>query len=131
MGGSQNTKYNLEDVPTVGKNDYVLYRLKMIDIDSKFTYSPVVRINISQSKAGLSIMANPVTNGALSFTITGLANEQKANILVADYNGRIVLQSTASTLQNIRLDISRLSAGMYKLMVNLNGTVLQESFSKQ
>lgn len=129
-GGSQTTKYNFEDVPTTGKNDFVLYRLKMLDADGKFTYSPVIRINISQSKAGLSIMTNPVTNGSLSFTITGLANNQKAAIMVADYNGRIVLQTTASTLQNIRLDIGKLSSGMYKLMVNLNGTMLQESFTK-
>jgi len=75
-------------------------------------------------------MANPVTNGSLAFTITGLATEQKSVIMIADYNGRIVLRSTASTLQNNRVDISKLSAGMYKLMVNLNGTILQESFSK-
>lgn len=129
-GGNKATNYRVEDVPVSGKNSYVLYRLKMLDADGKFSYSPVIRISISQSKTGLSIMPNPVTNGSLSFTITGLATDQKAAIMVADYNGRIVLQTTASTLQNTRLDISKLSSGMYKLMVSLNGTMLQESFTK-
>ncbi len=129
-GGNNTNKYNLEDVPAISKNEYVLYRLKMVDADGRFTYSPVIRINFMQSKAGLSIMTNPVTNGSLAFTVTGLATDQKAAIMIADYNGRVVFRSTASTLQNNRLDIGKLSAGMYKLMINLNGTVLQESFSK-
>ena len=130
VGGSNTTKYSVTDIPAISKNDYVLYRLKMMDVDGKFSYSPIIRINFSQQKAGLSIMTNPVTNGQLQFTITGLATDQKAAIMIADYNGRIVLRSTASTLQNNRLDVSRLSAGMYKLMVNLEGATLQESFSK-
>jgi hypothetical protein len=130
VNGSATNKYSYADVPTTGKNEYVLYRLKMVDADGKYTYSPVVRINFNQLKASLTIATNPVVNGSLVFTISGLAGNQKAAVMVADYTGRIVLRSVVSTLQNNRVDVSRLGAGLYRLVIDVNGTTLQESFTK-
>ncbi len=130
-GGSVTRKYRFDDIPALGKKDYVLYRLKMIDADGKFVYSTIIRINYSLSKAGLTIMPNPIVNNKLRFTVTGMASEQKAEISVIDIGGRTMLKTTASTLLNNNIDISRLSSGMYKLVIRMNdGTVMQESFSK-
>jgi len=42
-----------------------------------------------------------------------------------------MLKTSASTLLNNNIDISKLSSGMYKLIIKMNdGKVLQESFSK-
>ncbi len=131
VGGSAARKYSFDDIPALGKKDYVLYRLKMIDADGKFVYSSIIRINYSQSKAGLTIMPNPVVNNKLRFTITGMASEQKAEISVIDLGGRTMLKTSASSLLNNNIDISKLSSGMYKLVIRMNdGTVLQENFSK-
>ncbi len=130
-GGSAARKYRFDDIPTIGRKDYLLYRLKMIDANGKFVYSSIIRINYSQSKTGLTIMPNPVINNKLRFTITGLSSEQKAEISVIDLGGRTMLKTTASTLLNNNIDVSRLSTGMYKLIIKMNdGTVIQESFSK-
>lgn len=130
-GGNTARKYRFDDIPALGKKDYVLYRLKMIDADGKFVYSTIIRINYSLSKAGLTIMPNPIVNNKLRFTLTGMASEQKAEISVIDLGGRTMLKTTASTLLNNNIDISRLSSGMYKLVIKMNnGTVIQESFSK-
>lgn len=128
---STTAKYSYDDVPLMVKSSLVLYRLKMIDNDGLFTYSPVIGINFSQLKAGLSLAYNPVTNGVLLYTVTGQATDTKVDVMVADYNGRIVIKSTASALQNNRLEVAKLPAGIYKLIVHVNGTQLQESFSKQ
>ncbi len=76
-------------------------------------------------------MPNPVINNKLRFTITGLSSEQKAEISVIDLGGRTMLKTSASTLLNNNIDVSTLSAGMYKLIIKINnGTILQETFSK-
>ncbi len=130
-GGSTARKYRFDDIPALGKKDYLLYRLKTVDEDGQFVYSPIIRINYSRSKAGLTIMPNPVINNKLRFTITGMASEQKAEISIIDLGGRTILKTVASTLLNNNIDISTLSKGMYKLLVKMNNdTVLQETFSK-
>jgi hypothetical protein len=131
-GGSSSAKYRFEDMPTVGSREYVLYRLKMVDLQGTVAYSSIIRINYSQTKAALSIMANPVVNGTLGFTITGLPNNnQKAEISIIDFSGRIMHRRAVSTLLNNFVDVSKLSKGMYKLVVKTNSTVLQETFSRQ
>jgi hypothetical protein len=130
-GGNAARKYRLDDLPTLGRKDYVLYRLKMIDADGKFVYSPIIRINFGLSKAGLTIMPNPVINNKLRFTITGITSEQKAEISVIDLGGRTMLKTSVSSLLNNNIDISTLSSGVYKLIIRMNnGDVLQENFSK-
>ena len=130
-GGNAARKYRFDDIPVLGKKDYLLYRLKTVDADGKFVYSSIIRINYAQSKAGLTIMPNPVINNKIRFTITGMASEQKAEISVIDLGGRTMLKTAASTLLNNSIDISALSSGVYKLIIRMNnGTVLQENFSK-
>jgi hypothetical protein len=130
-GGNTARKYRFSDVPALGKKEYVLYRLKVIDEDGQFVYSSIIRINYSQSKTGLTIMPNPVINNRLRFTITGMSGEQKAEISVIDFGGRTMLKTSGSTLLNNNIDISSLSSGMYKLIVKIdNETVLQHNFSK-
>jgi hypothetical protein len=130
-GGNTARKYRFDDIPVLGKKDYLLYRLKTIDIDGKFVYSSTIRISYAQSKAGLTIMPNPIISNKLRFTITGMASEQKAEISVIDFGGRTMLKTAASTLLNNNIDISKLSAVTYRLVIKMNdGKVLQETFSK-
>lgn len=129
-GGSSVTKYQTEDNPLSVKTEYTLYRLKMVDADGRFSYSPVIRIGLGKQKAALNLNYNPITNGVLSFTISGIENSTGAEAVVMDYGGRIVVRTKTSPLQNTRIDVSTLSKGMYRLIVTLNGTTLQESFSK-
>ncbi len=125
-------KYSLTDVPTTGKNGVVLYRLKIINSDGSFSYSPVISILLSgSSNLIVSIVPNPVVNGVLVYTITGLSTEQKANVKIVDFNGRTVASATVSTLQNNRFNINNLQSGLYKLVVNVYGTQLNKTFSKQ
>lgn len=132
-GGNSSAKYRFDDIPTISKKEYALYRLKMIDFEGTVTYSSIIRINFNQIKAELTILSNPVVTGRLGFTITGLANNnnQKAEISIIDFNGRLMHKFAASTLLNNFVDVSKLSTGMYKLIVRTNDTVLQQTFSKQ
>jgi hypothetical protein len=125
------TKYSFDDLPVGNNKDYVLYRLKILDADGKTAYSPVIRINYNQTKLALTIAPNPVVTNRLRFTITGASATKKAEISVMDFNGRTILKTTGSALLNNVIDVSRLSAGMYKLVIRTGDTILQETFSKQ
>ena len=130
-GGSSAMKYRFDDLPLIGKKDFVLYRLKTVDLNGLVTYSSVIRINYSRSQAALTIMQNPVINGNLVLTVTGLVNEQKAEMSIIDFTGRLIKKNIMSTLSNNVIDINNLSKGMYKVVVKFNDIVLQQSFSKQ
>jgi hypothetical protein len=130
-GGSVASKYRFDDIPLVSKTDYLFYRLKMTEADGKVIYSNIIRINFSKSMATLTIMPNPVVNGSLRFAITGLSNNQKADVSIMDFNGRLIKRTTASTLINGSIDVTNLSAGMYKLVIKTGDTTLQETFTKQ
>lgn len=130
IGGSTATTYNFADAPNQYGSTYVLYRLKMIDKDGRTTYSSLVKVNFDKLKAELFILTNPIVNGELKYTITGLSSDKKAEVSVIDYNGRLMLRNTVSSLMNNTLRLSKLSAGMYKLIVRIDDTVLQKSFIK-
>jgi len=130
QGAGSGAKYSFNDVPNLFGSQYAIYRLKMIDKDGRVTYSSMVKINYETLKAELSIQANPVVNGELRYTITGLQAGKKAEVSIIDYNGRLLLKNTVSSLINNTLRIQNLSAGMYKLVVRIDDTVLQKSFIK-
>ena len=132
-GGSTSAKYRFDDIPTIGKKEFVLYRLKMVDQQGAVTYSSIIRINYLQSKTVLTLLSNPVVNGKLGFTITGISGTagQKTEISIFDFAGRVMHKSIGSTLQTNFVDITNLSKGMYKLVVKTNDAVFQQSFSRQ
>ena len=102
----------------------------MLDADGKVAYSSVIRIKYANAGAALSIANNPVINGRLSFTITGLPNIVNTAISIVDFSGKVVYNGSASSSQNNFVDVTRLSAGIYKLIIQINGATMQESFSK-
>lgn len=129
-GSSTGSSYSFNDVPNTNGNKYLIYRLKMVDKDGRFTYSPLVKINFDQVKAELFIQTNPIVNGELKYTITGLSAGKTAEVSVIDFNGRVILRNTTSTLINNTLRMPKLASGMYKLMVRVDGTFMQKSFIK-
>ena len=128
-GRSNGATYKITDVPA-SRNGVVLYRLKMINTDGTFSYSPVISVVFTGAKVILSIVPNPVVTGVLVYTITGLSSEQKATVKIVDFTGKVITTATVSTLQNNRLNVGTIPAGLYKLVVNVNGTQLQKTFSK-
>ncbi len=123
-------KYNFTDIQLVNNAAYGLYRLKMVDTDGQLSYSNTIRINNKISAAALSIATNPVSNGMLQYVITGIPTNKRASVSIMDYTGRVVMRTTASTLTTNRISIGNLAAGMYRLVVQADGDILQQGFTK-
>ena len=47
-----------------------------------------------------------------------------------DYSGRILIRTTAFTMDNNLIPVGKLSAGMYKLVVKIDDMIMQQSFIK-
>jgi hypothetical protein len=84
------------------------YRLKMIDKDGKYEYSPLVSVKVSGQIKALVAYPNPVRN---ELVIIAAA---KANLSLVDAGGKVVrlIQVNAG---NNKIDVADLSNGLYYL----------------
>jgi hypothetical protein len=104
--------YSYTDANAQNGTDY--YRLKMVDIDGKFTYSPVKTVIFDGTTTEHVYIAPNVTHG--QFYVKGLSN--KANIQVVDMAGK-VLAKYNNVDQYTMVDISSgaFASGVYVVEV--------------
>jgi pimeloyl-ACP methyl ester carboxylesterase len=108
-----------------GKN---YYRLKQIDLDGHFKYSPVVLLNINEEQLfSVSLYPNPARNKVivgLSQPVTGSLHLQ-----IADIQGRRVwARSLAGTSLALPVDLPSLAGGVYLITItNAKGELLLNS----
>lgn len=88
------------------------YRLKMIQLDSSFTYSPIVNIT-NEMADGISIYSNPVIKSAV-FAHPSQAVNTVANILSIDGKRLRTIAIIPFSVQTV-LDVNALPKGTYLL----------------
>lgn len=125
-GNSNSTlKYNAYDAKPVAGYNY--YRIKQVDIDGKFDYSPIAKANIKIEKTGVSVLTNPFVN---NITVDFLSNNsQYVNAKLTDISGKqIAVQKWQINKGSTRIlfeQVAGLQRGMYILTVtDNNGEVL-------
>jgi hypothetical protein len=107
---STNTTYYFKD-DNIISNKAVMYRLKMMDIDGSFMYSPILNTVLKCDEQNLTVYPNPVTNGKLNVNLNSTVNVE-ANLTTAtgQYIKNIVLKNGLNDI-----DVSDLSNGVYIL----------------
>lgn len=90
----------------------LFYRLKMVDNDGSFTYSPVIRIDRRKNTAGVSILSNPVKDILIVNTTDRTLNNTPANIF--NVQGAVV-KTFIIKEGSQSVDIKELPAGIYYL----------------
>ncbi len=115
------TDYNLPPA------SIVYYRLKMIDIDGKFSYSKVIPIRLNDNFFNAQVYPNP-TKGNLTIKLQKALTE-KSNMIIADLSGRVVLQRQVPGGQkNIDLHLNVFPAGQYFVKISNSNEVINQSF---
>jgi hypothetical protein len=115
--GTPRGSYNFTDeVPMNGTN---YYRLKMINTNGTFEYSPVRSITFGESRTtGLSVSPNPAKEAV---TVKLNAKEAKTMTLsLMDVAGKVVLTEQKKVevgFNQLNLNLSRYPAGLYFLKV--------------
>ncbi len=77
--GRMNNNYNA--VVTDLNNAIVFYRLKMVDNDGSFTYSPIIKIDRRKNTSGIAVLTNPVKDFLIISTSDKSLNNTQANII--------------------------------------------------
>lgn len=88
------------------------YRLKQIDLDGKFVYSNVVKVNM-QKKTQPVIYPNPAADFIL---VKNIKPNEVQQLLIISSDGKTVINLNVNI--TMQFDVSRLKAGMYLLKIN-------------
>jgi len=126
VGGRNLANYSFidNDLPT---GNTVYYRLKMIDIDGKFSYSKTIALKITGNFSNAQIYPNP-TKGNLAIKLPKALTEI-SRLTIADLSGRIILQQQLVIGQRtIDLDMNKFPAGRYFVKINNNNELINQSF---
>lgn len=111
----QKEQYEYIDSQPLNGNNF--YRLKMVDADTKFTYSNVVLLRLLKDKSVLQIYPNP-TASVLNIELSGKQDNSEILIDVYDASARLVARKTMKKDNNVlQLDVSKLAAGMYSIRI--------------
>lgn len=103
-------RYRLTDVQLMNGINY--YRLKMVDLDGKFTYSPIRLLNVTGGAPIITMFPNPVKKGILYVN----TSENCRRVDITDVQGRLMKTvSSQGTRQTIPLH--QLSKGTYIVTV--------------
>lgn len=126
---SSPSAYKTEDVPFLYKHAFVNYRIKMVDNDGTFGYSPVVKISFANGENGLTLLNNPVS-ATVNFRVNGLNDNQKAEASIIDLGGRKVNNTVVVGNGNQQISTTVLPAGIYILQVQTGEEVFIKRFVK-
>ena len=111
-----NTSYSFTDNNPLNGANY--YRLKMLDKDGAFTYSPIRQINIKSSTFNIVIYPNPAKD-KLQLQIEN-DKQTTLNVQVVTQDGKVVLSKQVAVPQGASvqsINITHLGAGHYFLKV--------------
>jgi hypothetical protein len=123
---SSTNNYNYLDFSPYSPITY--YRLKMIDLDYSFEYSPIIAIENGSNKTGsIVVFPNPASNEL--YIKLSVANENNAMVDIKDILGRTIYKQAidlTQTIDNTYINTTDFAAGTY--IVNITaGNSLSEN----
>jgi hypothetical protein len=102
----------------IGKSKTIYYRIKQVDFDGVFNYTPTRSINLDGTST-ITWFPNPAQENIVVNT------NETAIIEVYDMAGKTVL--TTNTLESNSIDVSRIEMGTYLMIIkNMNGEVISQ-----
>ncbi|HYF31926.1 MAG TPA: T9SS type A sorting domain-containing protein [Chitinophagaceae bacterium] len=108
-------QYNFSEVLNTGSKGVVYYRLKMMDSQKRYQYSPVRIIRMGDAATQVTVQAypNPVIN-ELRITVPATWQNQQVSYEVYNMNGNLVKRITnGNASQTETLNVKELGAGSY------------------
>lgn len=118
--------YQYTDNLSAVNGNVFYYRLKLVNLDGKFSYSNQIMVRKSAKPTILTVNPNPVENGIATVRFTATANSV-ASFKVVDMAGKVVLQQQNQIFEGTNsislTGIERLLPGVYVLQMS-NGQEL-------
>jgi hypothetical protein len=111
--GNGSTVQNYNYTTSTLINGKIYFRLKQIDNDGRFEYSPVVSVVVKCAANNLTISPNPANK---IITIQGLQNNSKHSYEI--YDGKGALIKTIKEVFSNTINIEELAVGIYYLKID-------------
>lgn len=125
--------YSYLDRSVYGRRGLIYYRLRMVDIDGKESYSAVRIVSLDEAIDPVSISSfpNPVNN-ELRITIPANWQNKKVVYEIINSNGQIAQsKAVANSSQTETINTSRLAPGFYIARVTCEEITTQQKIVKQ
>jgi hypothetical protein len=123
------SNYNfLDEHAQQGNNEY---RLKMVDVDGKYSYSGIASVAITCTDPEISIVPNPFAD---QITVLLPMGSELCTIKLFDVSGRVIynqLIDMATSTREVVVSTDQLAAGTYYLYVNVDGVERKEKMIKK
>jgi Secretion system C-terminal sorting domain len=116
--------YSFTDATAARYMENAYYRLKMIDIDGTFKYSPITMIHFDNT-ATFSIKPSLLSAGeAITVFISG-NGQVKADVKLFDMSGKMIAQKN-QVYGQVQLETASLKKGMY--IINVSNGITTQTF---
>jgi Secretion system C-terminal sorting domain len=119
FNNNSKNNYSLTDLQPLAGLNY--YRLKMLDKDGAFHYSPVRKINFNNSGDDVTVYPNPVFDAKVIIASSGNAS----SAVIFDAAGRTIKSFILKGRSN-SLDVSGISKGTYQLKIFTENSIHTE-----
>lgn len=103
-----------------GVNNEGYYRLRMVDLDETYEFSPLIQVRTDCNTGPITIAPNPVTSNRI--TISGL--RKPSSIRLFDLNGKS-LQTVNTNREQQEVDLGNLPAGIYFIRIIQDDQVIK------
>lgn len=118
----------MDETPILNQQSY--YRLKQVDRDGAFDYSPIQSVMVKSQDVVFNIYPNPIKNSErLNIDFTNNM-EEKGEIRLTDMQGKVVFISEVEMLSGnnqLAINLPQLSIGQYLFSIEKNNQVIEIS----
>ena len=119
---SMATKYQFIDAAASEIN---YYRLKIVDIDGKTTYSNSLVIKSKNQAVNVSVFPNPAVN-SVNISINHSLAQQGFTVSLLNHNGQLVLRRQIAEGTNaLSLDLGNVKTGNYTMDIRFSGGITE------
>lgn len=123
------TQYNFTDAAPLPGINY--YRLKLVDINGKFTYSQIIAVKQQPGIQSITAYPNPAA-AMLYLSYSCLFNEAYL-LRITDFSGKVVIEQNVvmqKGVNKINIPVSNLPAGIYSLQLSSKTNSSSTTFIK-
>ena len=117
-----------DESPILNQTSY--YRLKQVDKDESFDYSPIQSVIVKSQETASSVFPNPVQSGKRLNIHFSNNNEQSGFVKLIDMQGKVVFVSKVEMLagrNELSFDLPNLPLGQYLFSIERNNQVVEMS----
>lgn len=131
-GTSVSNTYSCKDPNLVTATGVIYYRLRMVDLDHSFSYSPIQRIRAgeNESHGRMLLYPNPVTS---TVTVSIPISWQHKPVTIEIFSisgGKMLMLQRENATQTQVIELPSLRKGMYLLRISCMGEMKSEKFTK-